>query len=108
MIFTHTLGSELPDDAFEWTDGQGNVINFSTGWTFTVVVGFPNQAPTLTKTDGITGAATAPNVTISWADDELDDPLTAGSWPGWISATNTGSGKNRKRSFLLKLNPAPT
>jgi hypothetical protein len=106
MIFEHTLGSELPDDAFEWTDAQNSLINFSTGWTFQVVVGFPNQTAVLTKTTGITGAATAPNVTISWADGELDDPLTAGTWPGWISATNT-AGKNRKRSFLLKLNPPP-
>ncbi len=107
MIFEHTLGSELPDDAFEWTDAQGDVIDFSTGWTFQVTVGFPDQDPVLTKTDGITGAATSPNVTISWADGELDDPLTAGVWPAWISATHSG-GKNRKRPFLLKLNPSTT
>jgi hypothetical protein len=107
MIFEHTLGAELPDDAFEWTDAQNQVIDFSSGWTFEVLVGFPNQAPKLTKTAGITGAATSPNVTIAWAAAELDDPLTAGTWPGWISATNT-AGKNRKRSFFLKVNPATT
>lgn len=105
MIFEHTLGSELPDDAFDWTDAQNDLIDFSTGgWTFSVEVGFPNQDTVLTKTDGITGAATSPNVTIAWADGELDDPLTAGMWPGWIIATS--SGKERKRSFLLKLNPS--
>jgi hypothetical protein len=62
----------------------------------------------LTKSAGITGAATSPNITISWADDELDAPLTAGTWPGWITAVNTASGKERKRSFLLKLNPSTT
>ena len=106
MIFEHTIGSELPDDAFEWTDAQNDLIDFSTGWTFTVEVGFPNQDAVLTKDEGITGAATSPNVTIAWANGELDTPLTAGSWPGWISATN--GGKNRKRSFLLKLNPSVT
>lgn len=106
MIFEHTIGSELPDDAFEWTDAQGAVIDFSTGWTFSVEVGFPGQDPVLTKTVGITGAATSPNVTIAWAAGELDDPLTAGQWPGWITATN--SGKDRKRSFLLRLNLTTT
>jgi hypothetical protein len=104
MIFEHTLGSELPDDAFEWTDAQGAVIDFSTGWTFSVEVGFVDQDAVLTKDEGISGAATSPNVTISWAEGELDDPLTAGGWPGWITAVNTASGKERKRSFLLKLN----
>jgi hypothetical protein len=106
MIFEHTIGSELPDDAFEWTDAQGAVISFATGWTFSIEVGFPDQDPVLTKADGITGAATSPNVTIAWDDGELDDPLTAGTWPGWITATHDSSGKERKRSFLLKLHPS--
>lgn len=108
MIFEHTLGSELPDDAFDWTDAQGNLINFSSGqgWTFSVEVGFVGQDAVLTKSTGITGAATSPNVTISWAADQLDTPLTAGTWPGWIIATKDG--KERKRSFLLKLNPSTT
>lgn len=104
MIFEHVLGSELPDDAFDWTDAQGDLIDFSSGWTFSVEVGFPGQDAVLTKTSGITGAATSPNITISWAAGELGDPLTAGSWPGWIIATNAG--RERKRSFLLKLTDA--
>jgi hypothetical protein len=106
MIFEHTLGSELPDDAFEWTDRSDGLIDFSTGWTFTVEVGFPDQDALLTKTTNITGAATSPNVTIAWAEGELGDPLTAGVWPGWITAVHTASGKERKRSFLLKLHPS--
>lgn len=108
MIFEHTLGSELPDDAFDWTDAQGNLIDFATGWTFSVDAGFPNQEPVLAKSTGITGAATSPNVTIAWAEGELDDPLTAGAWPGWITAVQASSGKERKRSFLLRLNPSTT
>jgi hypothetical protein len=108
MIFEHTLGSELPDDAFDWTNAQGAVIDFSSGWTFTVEVGFPGQDAELTKTEGITGAATSPNVTIAWAEGELDDPLTPGTWPAWLTAVNDVSGKERKRSFLLKLNPSTT
>lgn len=106
MIFEHTLGSELPDDAFEWTDAQGNVINFAADWTFSLEVGFPNQDAVLTKTTGITGAATSPNVTIAWDEGELDDPLTEGVWPGWIIAVHDGSEKDRKRTFLLKLTPS--
>ncbi len=68
MIFEHAIGSELPDDAFEWTDAQNQIIDFSTGWTFEVEVGFPGQAAVLTKTEGITGAATSPNVTIAWGE----------------------------------------
>lgn len=107
MIFEHTLGSELPDDAFDWTDAQNSLIDFSTGWTFSVEVGFPYQEPVLTKTDNISGAATSPNVTIAWDAGELDTPLSAGVWPGWIIATPV-AGKERKRSFLLKLNPSTT
>lgn len=107
MIFEHVLGSELPDDAFDWTDAQENLIDFSTGWTFSITVGFPYQDAVLTKTDGITGAATSPNVTISWDDDELDAPLTEGVWPGWITAEHPTE-KERKRTFLLKLTAATT
>lgn len=106
MIFEHTLGSELPDDAFDWTDRQENLIDFSDGWTFSLEVGFPNQDAVLTKSTGITGAATSPNITISWEDGELAAPLTAGAWPGWIIATS--SGRERKRSFLLKLTDSTT
>lgn len=104
MIFEHTLGSELPDDAFDWTDAEDNLINFSSGWTFSLEVGFSGEDPVLTKSTGITGAATSPNVTISWSSGQLDTPLTAGVWPGWIIATRDG--RERKRSFLLKLNPS--
>lgn len=106
MIFEHVLGSELPDDAFDWTDAQGGLINFSSGWTFSLEVGFPGQDAVLTKNSGITGAATSPNVTISWAAGELAGPLAAGMYPGWIIATN--SGRERKRSFLLRLTDATT
>lgn len=66
-----------PDIAIEWFDGAG-VIDFSSGWTFEVRIVAASDPSTVlvTKTAGIVGAATLPNVTIQpavadWA------PLTA-------------------------------
>lgn len=107
MTVEYTIGAELPDVAITWTDDNSAVIDFSTGWTFTVKVGLPDQAAALTKTTGITGAATAPNLTIAWAAGELD-AVGSGAWLGQVTARNTASGKDRIRSFGIKLLPAIT
>lgn len=102
---SYTLGAELPDVAIAWTDEAGNLIDFSTGWTFQVKVGNPGEAALLTKTGGITGAATSPNLTIAWSAGELD-AVGSGAWSCQVKATNAG--KDRIRTFSLKLLPAIT
>lgn len=87
-----TVGTELPSKTFEWLDGSGNIIDFSTGWTFTLRV---ESSPTpLVKTTGITGAATLPNITVDFAAGELDS-LTPGQWPGTLGARRTADAKDR-------------
>lgn len=91
---TYYIGSELPDYPVTWRDSAGAVPNFASGWTFTLKLGFPGRAPVLTKTTGITGAATAPNITVSWDAGEFDD-LDPGTYVLELFARQTSSGKDR-------------
>lgn len=81
----YTKGHELPARGLTWLDGNGDVINFATGWDFTLVIGTPGRDAEHEKTDGLTGAATAPNVTVVWDENELDD-LDAGTHRGQLTA----------------------
>lgn len=103
----YVKGSELPDLAVTWTDTNGDVINFASGWTFTVRIGVEGQEAEITKTSGITGSATAPNVTVAWTAGELDD-LAVRVWSCQITAHNEVSGKDRVRSLLLQILPEVT
>lgn len=70
---------ELPGDAIVWRDRDNNLIDFSTGWTFTVKIClYGTTAVLASKTTGITGAATSPNVTIAWSATDFT-ALTAGA-----------------------------
>jgi hypothetical protein len=81
----YEIGEELDDLAVTWTDSSGAIRNFASGWTFEFKLGVLGSAAVLTKTTGITGAATAPNVTISFAPEEL------------VVASNTYVGQLRAR-----------
>lgn len=92
------VGQELPALPLEWLDKDGSVIDFSSGWTFTVKLS-TQTAPTvavLTKTSGITSAATSPNVTIDWTTSELAS-LTAGGtvYELRVIARRTADSKDR-------------
>ena len=96
---TYILGAELPNYTVTWRDSAGAVIDFSTGWTFTAKLGIPGDDAIVTKTSGITGAATAPNLTVTWATGELDD-IQPGTYVLQISARD-GAGKDRPMTDLL-------
>lgn len=91
---TYVQGAALPDLAIRWTDAAGNVIDFSTGYSFTVRVGKQGKPAEVEKTDGVEGAATDPNLTISWDAGELD-PLTPGIWTVEIIATRDSDSRPR-------------
>lgn len=106
-IVYYRQGADLPSPAVTWTDDLDGLIDFSSGWSFTLKVGFPGRDAVLTKTAGITGASTDPNVTISWSPDELG-PVTPGAWPAELHAHNSSTNKDRIKEFILRIHQATT
>lgn len=102
MTVPYTNGADLPDLAITWKDHAGNIINFSTGWTFSVKVGVVGATALFTKTTGITGAATGPNLVIAWAvTGELNSLAPNKSYTVSITATRTADGKERKMATTI-------
>jgi hypothetical protein len=100
MAITYIQGAELPDIEVTWNDSDGNAIDFTSGWTFTLRIGQTGQAASLEKTTGITGSSGVggtPNVVISWSSTELET-LAVNSYKMQLIARNTSSGKDRKLS----------
>lgn len=105
---------ELPALAVEWRDRDDTVIDFSSGWTFTAKVcatATPNTVA-LSKTTGITGASTSPNVTIDFATTDFSGltASTAGTrYVVRLYARRTADSKDRvfggDLSFLLLTAP---
>jgi hypothetical protein len=96
---TYYLGSEDPTYPTTWTNSDGVVIDFSApGWSFELRLGHPGRDAVLTKTSGIAGAATAPNITVTWATTDLDD-IDPGTYLLQIFPTLAG----RTRSPLTDL-----
>jgi hypothetical protein len=82
-MITLMKDQELPGDAVDWYDRAGAIIDFSTGWTFTVkICAAGTTAVAATKTLGIVGGATIPNVTIAWSATDFT-ALTAGTTYVW-------------------------
>ena len=95
MSLTYYQGSDLPDSALTLRDRNEAIIDFSNGYTFSVKVGLPGHAALFTKTSGITGAATDPNVTIAWSTTgELND-LDIGTYSVQLIARRTLDDKHR-------------
>jgi hypothetical protein len=91
--WTYRQDQELPSFAVTWKDRAGNIINFASGYTFQVLlVHSLTGTVALTKTANITGAATAPNVTVGWASGELN--LAVGVYYLHLKANN-GAGTDR-------------
>jgi hypothetical protein len=94
---TYVKGATRPTISIDWYE-NGTLLDFSTGWTFTVKV-FPYRprggTATFTKTAGITGASTSPNIAISWSNSDLG-ALTAGHFTLEVSAVN-GSATYRRQ-----------
>jgi hypothetical protein len=99
-------GADLPDLTVEWRDRLNNLVAFgSVAHTFSLKVGTPGQAAVMTKTTGITGADTAPNVTIAWAAAAELNTLTPGHYDAELTATRTSDSKQRILRFALTVLP---
>lgn len=90
---TYVSDSENPETQLIWKDATGTLVDFSSGFTYTVKL-VQEGVTQLTKTTGITGAATEPNIRIEWAVDELD--ITPGVYQLWVYARDA---ENRDRVF---------
>ena len=101
-----TPASSLPDVQFTWNDADGNIIDFSSGWTFRMTIGRPPNAAVITKTSGIVGHAEAPNLTIIWNPNELIT-LTPGIWYFQIAAIyGPSGGKQREMLGSIRIDQA--
>jgi hypothetical protein len=95
--------AESPPTALTWYDDADAVIDFSAGFTFTAKIGVPGQTAVLSVTTGITGAATAPNVTINWAAGAFSS-VTPNEYALQVTARETSTTKDRELQlpFTLK------
>lgn len=105
---TYYQGAELPDLPVTWRDKAGALINFATGWTFFVSVARRGSTtPAFTKTDGITGAASEPNVIIAWSTiGELNALTVAGVYTVQITAVRETDSKTRILQVPIHVRPA--
>ena len=105
-LVTYIQGSDLPDTAIRWEDSTGTLINYSTGYTFELKVGTPGDAALLTKSTGITGASTDPNVTLAWATSGELNTLAVGIYSAQLKATRGVDSKQRYLPFEIRIDPA--
>jgi hypothetical protein len=100
----YTAGAELPDLALELLDASGTVIDFSSGWTFTVRVGpTAGGAALFTKTTAISGAATSPNVVVGWSTAGELSALAPGQYRLELWCRRTADSKDRCFAFPLRI-----
>jgi hypothetical protein len=106
----HTT-AERPALELWWFDDDGTLIDFSTGYTFSLKVGSAGSTALLTKTSDITGAAGAgveptgtPNVVVTWTAGEL--ALTTGTYLAQLTATS--SSLDRVAAFQMQILPVIT
>lgn len=89
-------------------DEDGDLIDFSTGYSFSFKLGTPGSAATFSKTSGITGAAGSgtemsggtPNVSIAFSAGELA-ALTPKGYTAQLTATTGGLDRVFQFGFRL-------
>lgn len=115
-MIAYRADQELPALALSWLDRDRNVIDFSTGWTFTVKIAARTAPSTVlaTKTTGITGSATSPNVTIDWSTSDfaaLTPDATGTTYVVHVYARRNSDSKDRvfnpSSPVQITLYPAP-
>jgi hypothetical protein len=86
--------AERPSAELWLLDDDGTLVDFSTGYTFSLKIGVKGSTALLTKTSGITGAAGAgaeptgtPNVSVAWSAGELN--LTPARYVWQLTATSS-------------------
>jgi hypothetical protein len=103
----YVQGSDLPDLTWTWKDGSQNIIDL-TAYTFVLKVGQPGVAASFTKSTGIIGASTSPNLTIAWATTGELNTIPAGRYIADLIATRNSDSKARTLRFILPVEAAIT
>ncbi len=87
--------AERPSASLWLFDTNRTLIDFSSGYTFSLKIGTPGSTALLTKTTGITGAAGSgsdptgtPNVVIAWTAGELN--IAPGVYAWELTCTTGG------------------
>lgn len=95
MTLSWSAKAEDPNLEIWWADDAGDLIDFSSGYTWSLKIGPAGGTAVITKTTGITGAAGAgvaptgtPNVVVVWAAGELD--ITPGKYQFELTPTLAG------------------
>jgi hypothetical protein len=105
-IPTWLIEADLPDLDGTWKDSEGRVIDL-TEYTFVELrIGDEGKPALLTKTAGVTFAATDPNVTVAWDAGELAVLVPLVTYSGLLVATRTADDKKREMPFKLYLQDA--
>lgn len=99
MRVEYIEGADLPDMAITWYDNNDSLIDFSSGYSFTLKIGKPGVTALVTKTTGIGGFATAPNVVVGWSTTDELNSLSADVYSALLVATRTADGKERLMMF---------
>jgi hypothetical protein len=83
-VYRFRTDQELPVIPLHWANEDGTPRDFSSGWTFTAKLGLAStpSVTLLTKTAGVTGAATFPNISLAMA---------IGDWAGLPTPPETGT-----------------
>lgn len=93
----YVQGAELPDALCRFAVGE--VIDFTTGWTFVVKVApRPGQTATFTKSTGFVGGVNA--VRVVWDDDEIGS-LNPGTYVFELTCAATGAKQRRHQATLV-------
>lgn len=100
---SYIQGAELDSLGIEIEQGDGTLVDMSSGWTFSLKVG-TSAATAFTKTTGISG--TVSGMTVNWAISGELNTLAAGAYIGEITATRTGDSRQYRRQFILTIEPA--
>lgn len=97
-IIKYYKSAERPDITLTWRGNNGAVLDLSVGYSFELKIGSPGSAAIFTKTAGINGAQTSPNLTISFISGELDD-VPVGLHAAQLRARETAGSQDRYMQF---------
>lgn len=102
-MIVYTEGAELPDLSIAVSDSTGELLDLSSGWTFSLQI--KSRTKTLTKTTNINGFRTDPNVIISWATTNDLSTLAPDVYSFQLTVTHTPTGRRRKYADILRILP---